>query len=94
MIYYDTFVEHMIRHYARKPDEARTYADEANLMAVESVMNTLSEYDQSLITEIYGSGKVADNVNWISEKRNIPKEHVWMIINKTIKSVAKERGLI
>ena len=92
--HYEEYVWHMLRHFIRKPESAKTPVDIHNLECVQAVFNQISDYDRTMIEYIFKSGQAKDNIYAMVKTRGISLTNAWMVVDKVTRAIAKERGLI
>lgn len=99
MKYYSSYVNHMLRFYARYRDKNlecfKKSTDVKNWLAVKTVLDKLSEKDKNVIIEVYRRrDTLADNIYEVSKEFGIDQDVIWTMLNKVTKKIAQERGLI
>lgn len=94
--YYSDYAEHCIRYYARNPRPVfENYVQANNWSAVDKTLHYISPNNKKMVLAIFrGGDTLADNVYQYSKKNNIPQDGIWKVINHTLKTVAKKRGLL
>lgn len=99
MKYYSSYVNHMLRFYARycdkKPENFKKPVDAKNWQVVKSALDKLPENDRNVIIEVYRRrDTLGDNIYEVSKEFNIDQDVIWTMLNKVTKKIAQERGLI
>lgn len=99
MKYYSSYVNHMLRFYARycdkKLENFKKPVDAKNWQVVKSVLDKLPENDRNVIIEVYRRrDTLGDNIYEVSKEFNIDQDVIWTMLNKITRKIAKERGLI
>lgn len=92
--YFNDYVDHMLRLWVSgKP--ARSTADEANVAAVENVMEEVSDYDRRIIENIFRADPtIRFGVEETAMEFSVDENVVWLILSKVSRRIAEERGLI
>lgn len=99
MKYYSSYVNHMLRFYARYCDKNlesfKKSTDVKNWLAVKTVLDKLPKKEKNIIIEVYRRrDTLADNVYEVSKEFGMDQDVIWAMLNKITKKIAKERELI
>lgn len=94
--FYSEYLYHMMYFYASGEKTVfGSDVDAENYRAVDAVMRGLPFWDRCVIMEVYKEkGRMKERVRLTAEKFNVSENVVWTILSKTLKKIAKERGLI
>jgi len=99
MKFYSSYINHMLRFYARYCDKNlesfKKSTDVKNWLAVKTVLDKLPEKDKNVIIEVYRRrDTLADNIYEVSKELGIDQDVIWSMLNKVTKKIAQERELI
>ena len=90
--------KHAMKYYARHREETprfRTPAEEKDWEACDQAFSAMDAKAQELLLEVYrGRDTFGDNVYSTAQKRKMPQEDIWVIVNRFEKRYAQIRGLI
>lgn len=95
--YYADYVNHMLRYYATYRDSKgiRSDVDERNYRCVDKVINTIPQYEQLILMDIYRRrDALPDNVCRVSAQSSIDPRLIWTLISGITNKIARERHLI
>lgn len=73
----------------------KSECDRKNWLAVNRVLHRLPEKDKDIIFAVFGGGDtIADNIYNLSKEMGIHQDHIWRLVSKVTRKIAKERKLI
>lgn len=93
--FYSDMSNHCLRFYIRYPKPTfKSEIERLGWEACQKVLNTYSKWEQDIISYIYRSGSISENVASISYLEGVTVHHVWKLVDKVQKDVAIERGYL
>ena len=96
--FYAEYVNHMLRHYLRHPNEltGKNEIEFKNWTITKEIVLSKSQEEQDLLTDIYSRGtlSVYESVKEVEKERNIPANDIFALINRIAQEIAKARELI
>lgn len=86
---------HCLRFYIRYPKPTfKNEIEQLGWEACRKVLNAYSKWEQDIISYIYRSGSISENVASISYLEGVAVNRIWTLVDKVQKDVAIERGYL
>ena len=97
--YYTDYVNHMVRFYLSTPETlqmtGKRKADVGNWIAVQDVWRKLGTEDRKKLEKIYKAHyRLAEGVRIFCDETGADEYKTWVLVTKTLSTIAKRRGLV